>query len=201
MKVPLPQYPPQVIALIPTDGKDDAAGILEQHLKLLKMAAQLNLPIISFAADGAASELSAQRLMDNQTSELNPLTYDYPSYGIHLRAPVYKVIGPVISISDPPHGRKTCRNQPQHGTHTASLGIGFVVNRSLVDLYKTGTSGLVLRDVENVDKQDDGAARRLFHHTALVATTFEDAGIRKVSGGFEGLFVYLFVLGMQTWPS
>ncbi|KAJ6549173.1 hypothetical protein B0H10DRAFT_2243009 [Mycena sp. CBHHK59/15] len=36
VKVPLPHVHPQVVALIPTDGKDDAAKIIEGNLKLLK---------------------------------------------------------------------------------------------------------------------------------------------------------------------
>lgn len=187
--------PPQVVALIPTDGKDDAPGILELNLSLLKMSSELGLPVISFAADGAASELSSQKMMESQQSELAPLEYQYPLYGIRLRAPVFKT-GPLISVTDAPHGRKTCRNQPQHGTHTASLGVGFLVNRSLVDLYETGTSGLMLRDVENVDKQDDGAARRDFHVTALVATTIKTKGVIKIRKGFTGIFLYNFVLGV-----
>ena len=97
--------------------------------------------------------------MDKTTkSTLPPFTYDHPAYGIHLRAPVFPETGPVVSVTDPHHAVKTGRNQPQHGTHTASLGCGYLVYRSLVDLYETGNAGLVLRDVEGVDKQDDGAA-------------------------------------------
>lgn len=134
--------------------------------------------------------------MDQQPSGLPPLQYDYPLYGVHLHAPVFST-GPLISISDPPHGRKTCRNQPQYGTHTASLGTGFLVNRSLVSLYEMGDSGLVSRDVNNVDKQDDGAARRMFHHQALTAITVENDGAYTIRDGFHGLFVYLFVFGMS----
>ncbi|KAI0739803.1 hypothetical protein C8Q80DRAFT_1124129 [Daedaleopsis nitida] len=127
-------------------------------------------------ADGAASELGAQNLMDHEQTDLPPLKYDYPRYGIHLCAPVFSVTGPLVSVQDPLHARKTCRNQPQHGTHTCSLGRGYLVNRSLLMLYRTGSSGPQLRDVQDVDKQDDGAARRLFHHMALNAMTCEKDG-------------------------
>ena len=43
------------------------------------------------------------------------------------------------------------------------MGPHYLMNRSLVDLYKMGEAGLTLKDVENVDKQDDGAARWVFH--------------------------------------
>ncbi|KDQ56779.1 hypothetical protein JAAARDRAFT_207846 [Jaapia argillacea MUCL 33604] len=194
-KIPLPNVPPIVIALIPTNGKDDAELIHTHYMKLQKMAAELNMGMISCAADGAASELAAQSLMDNEASDRPHLHYQYTLYGIDLKAPVFDKTGPLISITDPQHARKTCRNQPQHGTHTASLGRGYLVNRSLVDLYETGTAGLVLRDVQDVDKQDDGAARRMFHPVALTAATTEEHGKREVKDDFIGLFVYLFIFG------
>ncbi|KAG1894525.1 uncharacterized protein F5891DRAFT_897860, partial [Suillus fuscotomentosus] len=200
-KIPLPQYPPQVVALLPTTGKDDACGIHEQLMSLLHMAARLEIHIISFAGDGAASELLSQCMMDHEASVTEPFTYSYPLYGIHLQAPVLKT-GPLISIMDPPHARKTCRNQPQHGTHTASLGVRFLVNKSLVDLQKTGVSGLVTRDVVDVDKKDDGAARRIFHATALLAAV-EEGQQCTIRDSFEGIFVYLFVFGLlfDAWIS
>jgi hypothetical protein len=91
--------------------------IVEQQLKLLEMAADLALPVISFAADGAASELAAQKLMDGQETSFPPVTYAYPLYGIYLKAPVMKT-GPVVSNQDAGHAKKTARNQPQHGTKT-----------------------------------------------------------------------------------
>jgi len=166
-------------------------------MKLQAMARQLALPLVALAADGAAVELSAQFKMDHEQSEQKPLTYEYPLYGISLTAPVFAVTGPLISITDPPHARKTCRNQPQYGTHTASLGGGHLVNQSLVDLYHLPGSGLVIRDVENVDKQDDGAARRVFHVNAFNATveTESISSPSTIRPGFEGSFAYLFVMG------
>ena len=160
----------------------------------------MKLPIITLAADGAASELRAQVMMDSRQTQEGPLLYEYPLYGIHLRAPVFTQTGPLISVTDPPHARKTSRNQPQHGTHTASLGVGFLVNRSLTNLHNSPGSGLVKRDVENVDKQDDGAARRLYTHQALYAATEGAQGGRHIRPGFEGIFVWLFVFGASHCP-
>lgn len=194
-KIPLPEIPPLVIALRPTKGNDDAPAIHSLQVKVLEMAEQLGMKVVSMSADGASSEQGAQSLMDHIQSICEPITYEFKLYGIKLHAPVLAT-GPLISCQDPQHARKTCRNQPQHGTHTASLGRGVMVNRSLVSLQETGAAGLMRRDVENVDKQDDGAARRLFHPTALLAmTTKDDAGNLSVQEEFRGLFVYLFVFG------
>ncbi|KAJ7266521.1 hypothetical protein C8J57DRAFT_977001, partial [Mycena rebaudengoi] len=197
IKIPIPHIPPQVVALLPTDGKDDAAKILEQQRKLLKIAAELSLSIISFAADGAASELAAQNLMDSQKTPFPPIVYDYPQYGIHLKAPVM-VTGPVVSIQDPHHGKKTGRNGPQHGTKTESLGKDVVVNRTLVQLYETGKSGMMSSDINNVDKQDDAPARRLFHIIALRACTTDEGDETKIHEGFGGLFPFCpWLLGTE----
>lgn len=188
--------PPLVVALIAVNGKDDAEGIHDTHLTLLKMADRVGLKVLALAADGASAELAAQELMDKEITDFPPLTYEYPLYGIHLRCPVLST-GPCVSLSDCPHCRKTARNQPQYGTHTACMGCGYLVNRSLVDLCKLPDSGLMQKDVDNVDKQDDGAARRVFHTQALDATTYvNEAGKCQVKEDFTGLFVYLFIFGI-----
>ena len=151
-----------VLALIPTNSKDNAEGIHKIHMLLLKMTDQLDLRVLALATDGASAELSAQEMMDQLKTEFPPMTYEHTLYGVHLRCPVFTT-GPLISISDPPHGQKTSHNQPQYGTHTASMGSHYLMNRSLVDLYKMGEAGPTLKDVENVDKQDDGAAHWVFH--------------------------------------
>ncbi|KAH9947491.1 hypothetical protein B0H21DRAFT_691827, partial [Amylocystis lapponica] len=87
VKIPLPHVPPLVIALIPTDGSDNADLIHSQHKLFLRMAAELEIAVVSMAADGAASELAAQSYMDHEASDLPHLSYDYNLYGIHLRAP------------------------------------------------------------------------------------------------------------------
>ncbi|KAJ7679396.1 hypothetical protein DFH06DRAFT_1166490 [Mycena polygramma] len=208
IKIPLPEHPPMVVSLIPTSGKDDAAGIHELQLKLLKMAANLDLPVVSFAADGAASELAAQVLLDNFNDPTlsPPVKYTNLKYGLCLQAIVFRKTGPVVSLTDGPHAKKTCRNQNDHGTHTPSLGKGFIVYRTTLQVYETGNSGMKKKDAVDKDKQDDGAARRLFLFFVLVAMTEEipdGAGERRIKEGFLGLFVYLYVFGslFDAWMS
>src|ERR1700743_1433189 len=47
MLLPGPQYPPIVFVLIPNNGKEDAQQIHQHHMRLLKMASQLKLKVIS----------------------------------------------------------------------------------------------------------------------------------------------------------
>lgn len=196
MKVPLPRCPPIIVALLPTAGKESAEDIHAMHMCLIEMTSQLKLSIVALVADGAATELSAQAMMDREQADKPRLMYENRPYGICLSAPVFKT-GPVVSVTDAPHARKTARNQPQHGTHTASFGVGFLVNRSLINIYALSGSGLQLRDVDNVDKQDDGAARRIFHINVLDSLVGKEDPLSEPSirPGFKGPFVYLFILG------
>lgn len=93
---------------------------------------------------------------------------------------------------------------------TASLGRGHLVNKSLIDLCNIADSGLMVRDVKDVDKQDDGAARRLFHTTALTALTVKDpeTNDEKICDGFHGLFAFCIPFhfwyvsqALVLWPS
>ncbi|KAJ6494482.1 hypothetical protein C8R45DRAFT_1095403 [Mycena sanguinolenta] len=158
IKVPLPHIHPQVVALLPTNGTDDAAKIFEQHLKLLAMAAELSLPVVSFSADGAASELAAQRMMDDHESPFPPITYDYPLHGIHLKAPVLQT-GPVISGQDPGHAKKTARNGVQSGSRTEDLGVEVVVN--------TAVCGVLIYH-ESSDQREEVIYQRLWLRRALI---------------------------------
>ncbi|KAJ8074345.1 hypothetical protein PM082_012658 [Marasmius tenuissimus] len=167
---------PMVIALLPTNGKDDADLIHQLHLKFLKMATQLDMPVVSMSADGATTELLAQTMLDRVITQLPHVAYNHDRYGIHLRAPVFPRTGPLVSVTDPLHSGKTARNQPQ-------------------------AAGLVIRDVENVDKQDDGAARRVLHGMALEAATIVENGSLRIREGWEGLFIYLLIFGTlyEAW--
>jgi hypothetical protein len=53
--------------------------------------------------------------------------------------------------------------------------------------------------VQIVDKQDDGAAFRTFNFIALSATAVPVDGGHKICEGFDGLFVYLFILGVSQY--
>lgn len=159
-----------MVALIPANGTDDGRQIHELDMKLLKFCEHFGLKLLAVAADGASSEVKAMQLMYAEKTSRR-LTYTNTEYGVHLSAPIFDSTGPLICVTDPDHARKTMRNQPQYGTHTASMGSSYIVNRSLVRLYEQPDSGLVQRDVRNTDKQDDGAAHRSFHEQALKSMT------------------------------
>ena len=198
------EVPPLVVGVIPNKGDEDGSQIHKLHLEILDMAVQLKIQVISMSSDGAAAERSAQMLMDHERrGKQDPLTYSYLRYGVSLHAPVFDTTGPLVCVQDPNHAMKTCRNQIQHGTHTGALGQAALFNNQLVLLQATGVSGMVRADVVNVDKQDDGAARRLFHEVAITAMTTTDEGTGKMSikDEFLGLFVYTWIFSEPIYYS
>lgn len=194
IKILLPGYHPIVVALLPTTGKDDGPSIFQTIKEIRAICARLGLPIIGAAADGAASEVLAQELCDAEESEFEPITYRNATYGVNIKANVFST-GPFSSFTDPHHTLKTARNQPQYASHNGSLGVGHITNYDAVQLSKVKSARLYLRDVHNVDRQDDGAARRFFHHNALKAMTVDKDGELTIHEDFLGLFFYCFVLG------
>lgn len=186
-----------VVALIASSGKDNTEYILNLHMTLRIMGGEFGMEILGGAGDGAASELAAQNLMDCEATEEDPMCYKYARYGVQVRANIYTKTGPFISHQDPPHGAKTGRNQPLHGTKASSLGTGFLSAQVLMSICTAGQSGLVRNDVFNVDKQDDGAARRFYGASVLEAATTvnSETGEHVVDPKYSGLFVYNYFLG------
>ncbi|CAG8470542.1 8794_t:CDS:2 [Dentiscutata erythropus] len=69
-QIPLPKFPPRIIAMIANQGKKMTINIFQLHKKLLDMAAQLQLKILGFSADGASAEFNVQnQLMQIDTPE------------------------------------------------------------------------------------------------------------------------------------
>lgn len=119
------------------------------------------------------------------------MNYEYARLGVTIKIDVFAKTGPFTPVTGPFHGCKTFRNQNQYGIRMGSTGTGRPENRSVVALQETPGSGLQHGDVENTDKQDDGAARRFFHVVALNATTApgESSSEPNARPEFPGLFV------------
>jgi choline kinase len=100
---------------------------------------------------------------------------------------------PIITIQDPKHTKKTARNQLHSGIRLLILGNNVILYRHLLTLAQAENHAIYIRDVVNVDKQDDGAAYRLFHSDVLeqICQNHE-----QENNEMQSLFVYLFVLGV-----
>jgi hypothetical protein len=154
------------------------------------MSIQANLKLISIASDGAASEFNAQveLMKGNQATDF--LQYKDRFYDINFSAPIYNN-RPIIRVQDPKHAKKNGRNNVHSGARLLVLGKDTVRYDQILAIAKVENSALFIRDVVNVDKQDDGAAYRFF--SSAVLTQCQEDGI--ISPDKLGLFVYLFVIG------
>ncbi|CAB4446643.1 unnamed protein product [Rhizophagus irregularis] len=110
-------------------------------------------------------------------------------YNVHFKMPIYQNL-PIITVQDPKHAKKTARNQLHSGARLLVLGNNVMLYRHLLTLAQAKNHAIYIRDVVNVDKQDDGAAYRLFHSDVLEQMYQNELENNEM----QSLFVYLFVL-------
>lgn len=190
-KIPLPKFPPVVIGLLPNNGNEASTQILRMHKKVLEIAGQLSIHIVSVGADGATSEFNAQKnLMTEITRQT--ISFNDSIYNVNFTCPVFPGVGPVVRVSDPLHARKSARNALFSGARLLTLGNYTAMYSQVLDLCEQADSVLYKKDVINCDRQDDGASYRLF------CSSFLNQVINDNTPENEryGLFIYLFVIGM-----
>ncbi|CAG8804421.1 2341_t:CDS:2, partial [Gigaspora rosea] len=188
--VPLPKFPPIIVALI-LAGNDDSEKIFTLHQKLLDIVADFEIHIISIGSDGAAVEFQAQNLLQ-ATKTRNRVQYRNIQFGINFNCPVFPGIGPVIRIQDPKHGKKTARNAAMLGARLLTFGNSIVRFDQLLKLSHQENSIIYKRDIIRLDRQDDNAAYRVFCSKNLAQVLDER---KTLSFELRGLFIYLFVMG------
>ena len=187
----MPKIPPIVIGLIPNNNKEKSADILVYHQKVLEYAAQLKINIVSFGSDGAANEFNSQSMLIN-TPTTERIIFEDKLYNIKFTCPVFPNVGPVIRIQDSKHGKKSGRNALFSGARLLTLGNGTARYDQILKLSKMPNSVLYKRDVENADRQDDGAAYRIFC-SAFLGQVCDQNNSQDHSK--NGLFIYLFIIG------
>ncbi|GBC05675.1 hypothetical protein RclHR1_06370002 [Rhizophagus clarus] len=134
LKIPISKIPPVMIAVMPTKGGVKATEISQLLLNIIDMTAR---------------------------ARINLLTID-SFYGIKFRAPIYNN-RPIIRVQCPKHAKKTARNQVHYGSKLLTFGSDTVRYDQLLEFAQIPNSPICIRDVRNVDKQDDAAAYRTFH--------------------------------------
>lgn len=131
--------------------------------------------------------------MNTPTTE--QIIFEDQLYNIKFTCPVFPKIGPVICIQDSKHGKKNGRNALFSGARLLTLGTGTARYDQILALSKMPDSVLYKRDVENVDRQDDGAAYRIFC-SAFLEQVY-DPNMPQDSDK-HGLFIYLFIIGRYS---
>jgi hypothetical protein len=188
---PLDGVAPKVVGLFPTNGKEngkDVKAILEELRNALH---QRKRRVLSWALDGGSAEKRAQRLM-LETEADDYLELHAPKYNITLKAPIVDGT-PLIMIQDVEHARKTFRNNLTSGARLMLPESSVICYEYLLRMLGYEGSGIVQSDLMWQDKQDDGAALRLFNAQAL-ESLLEDGKIRE---GMEGVFTPLSIFGMS----
>jgi hypothetical protein len=151
----------------------------------------LKINIISFGSDGAANEFNAQSMLMNISTTEN-IIFEDQLYNIKFKCLVFPGVGSIIRVQDAKHGKKSGRNALFSGARLLTLGTGTARYDQILALSKMPNSVLYARDVENADRQDDGAAYRIFCSTFLEQVYDQD---NLQDPKKHGLFIYLFVIG------
>ncbi|EXX58814.1 hypothetical protein RirG_194570 [Rhizophagus irregularis DAOM 197198w] len=162
LQIPLPKFPPVIVALIPNKGSDSANDITQLYKKLLQeIAPQLGLHILSLGSDGAIVEFRAQQNILN-SSNTERLSIYNSTLHINFSCPIFESIGPIIPVQDPKHAKKTARNAIMSGARLLTFGNSSVRYDQLLEQVNRHDSVIYKNDVIKLDRQDDGAAYRTF---------------------------------------
>jgi hypothetical protein len=151
----------------------------------------LKINIISFESDGAANEFNSQSMLIN-TSTAEKIIFEDKLYSIKFMCPIIPNVGPIIRIQDSKHGKKSGRNALFSGARLLTLGTGTARYDQIFGFSKMPDSVLYKHDVKNADRQDDGAAYRIFC-SAFLKQVYNRNKLQDHSK--DGLFIYLFIIG------
>ncbi|KAA1122302.1 hypothetical protein PGTUg99_036437 [Puccinia graminis f. sp. tritici] len=188
IQVPLPKIPSFVVALVASYDKEKAEDIAASHISVLDYCSKSGMSVVSIGSDGAATEISALRIIQNSVDKY--LRFQKLDAGINIQVPLMgQLLQPVVAVQDPKHARKTAANQLLSGARILSFGKFHLNISHLVALLGKG-SPLYSKDVLNCDKQDDGRAYRTMNWETLEASL--------QSPDHTGLAIYLFLFGELT---
>jgi hypothetical protein len=160
---------------------------------MLSLANEAGVHVLSIGADGAIPEFNAQEMMMSNPvghhAVSNWITFRDADYQINFKCPVVPGVGPLVRVQDPKHAKKTGRNAIFSGARLLTFGNATVRYDQILALALQEGSTLYRRDVLNVDKQDDGAAYRIF------SSSFLKEVVQSSLSDRTGLFVFLYIIG------
>ncbi|KAG2090511.1 hypothetical protein BD769DRAFT_1395807 [Suillus cothurnatus] len=164
-KTPLPGSRPIPLLVTTSQGKETAEDNARTLLDCLSLCQRAGLAVISCGSDGTSSEVGAHDIIHNSASE--HLTFSIEKFGFIFSIPIFPT-GPLVTVPNPSHIQKVLWNNKQSGTHLLSVGNHCLTHQTLVVLCKEPNSGMVKKDVENTDKQDDGSIQKPYHLAFVV---------------------------------
>ncbi|KAF7291442.1 hypothetical protein MIND_01289300 [Mycena indigotica] len=190
LSVQAPGSTPILLHAMPIGSKNWPAEKLEPYsLTLLTGLIERGIRVVSYACDGTESERAIQRLLVEHADQR--IEYEIP--GDDDSANFKIVIGrfrgqQVAMIQDSKHALKTFRNNLFSGARILTLGNHIAHFAQIYQVAFEEGSPLYHRDVEKLDRQDDGAATRMFSADTLqyIAENHPD---------WPFAIIYLFVFG------
>lgn len=189
LTIPIPKISPIIVAALPIPDSISAAQLLDLHLKVLDGLLNQQIQVVSYACDGTEVERSVQRLfLNHSTNASYSITNPLPGGpDTVVMFAVYRK-QPIVMIQDSKHALKTFRNNLFSGARLLVFGNHASLYHHIREVAFEDGSPLFHRDVDNIDRQDDNAASRLFSADMLnyLANHHPD---------YVGEIVYLFVFG------
>ena len=150
-----------MIAAIPTKGDIKATEISQLLLDIINMTARAGINLLSIGADGTIVEMKAQKIIMNNKSVEKYLEVEDSFYRIKFHAPIYNN-RPIIRVQCPKYAKKTARNQIHYGLKLLTFENDTIRYDQLLELAQMPNSSICIRNMQNVDKQDDAATYRTF---------------------------------------
>jgi hypothetical protein len=188
---------PFLVYAMVVPSKETAEDIAKLLTRVREMAKSVGIPILSLGSDSASTEIKAKVIsVDSKDiprySEDPRHTYWNREYGVKMAVPVFNDGEPLINIPDPSHAAKSLRNQELGGAKTLQTGSGAITFALIDTLLDHPERALYNSDLHNLDRQDDGAAKRMFS-SDMLETMIDEKG--DVKQNYEGLFLTTFVFG------
>lgn len=196
LTIPVPKIPPIILAGVARGSTDDADDLFDQHARLVALLVEAGIVPVAYASDGTEVERKLQRRIVSSTATKD-ISVGNSRTDLAFTIPVAIFDHrPMIMIQDSKHSVKTARNQLFTGARLLAMGNCPMFYNLIRDLAGHDDSPLFLRDVENLDRQDDRAAARLFSAEALEHHCAHYPDRSAVS-------LYLFFLGglLDAWQS
>ncbi|KAF7291444.1 hypothetical protein MIND_01289500 [Mycena indigotica] len=176
LSVQAPGSTPILLHAMPIGSKNWPAEKLEPYsLTLLTGLIERGIRVVSYACDGTESERAIQRLLVEHADQR--IEYEIPGDDDSAN---FKI--------DSKHALKTFRNNLFSGARILTLGNHIAHFAQIYQVAFEEGSPLYHRDVEKLDRQDDGAATRMFSADTLqyIAENHPD---------WPFAIIYLFVFG------
>ncbi|KAF8325537.1 uncharacterized protein EI90DRAFT_2932034 [Cantharellus anzutake] len=193
--IPLPRVPPIPLAAIAMGPKTAAVDLKLWFDNIYALLEAKGCRPIALACDGANTERSHQNVIIESASdtENHLIAPSHPHARLTIKIPLLKG-HPFVAVQDAKHAAKTARNQLTTGARCVSLGPDPMNYKQLLELTSQDAP-LLRRDVQNLDRQDDRAAARLY---AAETLHYISTKTKSVSLG-----TYLFIIGklIDAWQN